>query len=319
MRGRRPTRRPTTGRRRPPEAGERRGTTVRVVVTGAGGTIGSALCRALLARGDTVTGISRGPAAQPAGGVAWVAWDGLAGAVAGADAVVHLAGADVTAKRWSAARKQELRDSRIATAQRITAAIRAGAAQPTVLVSASAVGYYGSRSEETLGESASPGSDFLAHLCRDWEDAAAASGVRTVQLRFGVILARHGGALPKLLLPFRLGLGGPIGRGRQFLSWVHIDDAVGAILHAIDTDSLAGAVNVVAPQALTNAHFSRTLARALHRPALLPLPPLLLRLRLGEGASVLTASQRALPERLTTTGYHFRYPALDAALRDLLA
>ena len=319
MRGRRPTRGPTTGRRRPPEAGERKGATVRVVVTGAGGTIGSALCRALLAPGDTVSGISRRPAAQPAGGVAWAAWDGLAGAVAGADAVVHLAGADVVAKRWSAARKQELRDSRIATAQRITAAIRAGATQPTVLVSASAVGYYGSCGEEALSESAPPGSDFLARLCRDWEDAAAASGVRTVQLRFGVILARHGGALPKLLLPFRLGLGGPIGRGRQFLSWVHIDDAVGAILHAIDTDSLAGAVNVAAPQALTNAHFSRTLARALHRPALLPLPPLLLRLRLGEGASVLTASQRALPERLTTTGYHFRYPALDAALRDLLA
>ncbi|MEE9278030.1 MAG: NAD-dependent epimerase/dehydratase family protein, partial [Dehalococcoidia bacterium] len=172
-----------------------------VLVTGASGLVGAALTRALVARGDDVTGISRNPETQPTNGIAWTRWSGLAEAVAGADAVVHLAGADVVAQRWSSARKQELRSSRIDTAAQIARTIRETADKPRVFVSASAVGYYGSRGDEQLTEDATPGSDFLACLCQDWEAAAQSSGIRTVVLRTGVVLAREGGALPKLLRP----------------------------------------------------------------------------------------------------------------------
>ena len=290
---------------------------MRVVVTGASGTIGGALAGALRDRGDTVIGISRSPAGA-AGDVDWRSWDDLPAAVAEADAVVHLAGAGVADKRWSAARKRELRESRIDTAQRIVAAIQAAADKPAVLVSGSAVGVYGSRGDELLTEDSAPGADFLARLCVDWEAAAQGAGVRTVTLRTGVVLAREGGALAKLLLPFKLGAGGPIGRGRQYMPWIHRDDIVGLILHAIDTPSLEGPLNGVAPEPVSNAAFGKALGAALRRPALMPTPPIALRLLLGERAGVLTASQRVSAARAQELGYAFRHPEIGGALRDLV-
>ncbi len=291
---------------------------MQVLVTGASGLVGSALTRALRDRGDTVVAVSRAPAADQ-DGLRWVNWAGLADAVDGSNAVVHLAGANIADKRWTPARKTELRVSRIDSAQRLVDAVRVAANKPSVFVTASAVGYYGSRGSETLSEDAPPGADFLAQLCQDWEAVAQDSRLRTVALRNGVVLSQHGGALAKLLLPFRLGLGGPIGRGRQYFPWVHIDDAVGVALHAIDHEDVTGPLNVVGPQLVTSAAFSKALGRALHRPALLPLPPLLFKLRLGEGASVLTASQRAVPTRTLQLGYRFRFSEIDAALADILA
>ncbi len=292
---------------------------MRVVVTGASGTIGTALARALRERGDTVTGVTRSPAGQgAAGGIDWRSWDDLANAVAGSDAVVHLAGAGVADKRWSAARKRELRESRVDTARRIVAAIQAASDKPSVFVSGSAVGIYGSRGDELLTEESAPGDDFLAQLCVDWEAAAGGAGVRTVILRTGVVLAREGGALAKLLPPFKLGAGGPIGRGRQRMAWIHLDDIVGLILHAIGTPGLEGALNGVAPEPVSNAVFSKALGAALRRPALMPTPPLALRLLLGERAGVLTASQRVGADRARESGYDFRHPEIGGALRDLV-
>ena len=291
---------------------------MRVVVTGASGTIGGALAGALRDRGDTVIGITRSPAGAAGGDIDWRSWDDLPAAVAGADAVVHLAGAGVADKRWSAARKRELRDSRIDTARRIVAAIQAAADKPGVFVSGSAVGIYGSRGDELLSEESAPGDDFLARLCVDWEAAAQGAGVRTVTLRTGVVLAREGGALAKLLLPFKLGAGGPIGRGRQYMPWIHRDDIVGLILHAIDTPSLEGPLNGVAPEPVSNAAFGKALGAALRRPALMPTPPIALRLLLGERAGVLTAGQRVSAARAQESGYAFRHPQIDGALRDLV-
>ena len=291
---------------------------MRVVVTGASGTIGGALAGALLARGDDVTGITRAPGAHGGGDIDWRSWDDLPAAIAEADAVVHLAGAGVADKRWSAARKRELRDSRIDTARRIVAAIGAAPDKPAVLVSGSAVGIYGSRGDELLTEQSAPGDDFLARLCVDWEAAAQGAGVRTVTLRTGVVLAREGGALAKLLLPFKLGAGGPIGRGRQYMAWIHRDDIVGLILHAIDTPSLEGPLNGVAPESVRNAAFGKALGAALRRPALMPTPPIALRLLLGERAGVLTASQRVSAARAQESGYAFRHAEIDGALRDLV-
>ena len=291
---------------------------MRVVVTGASGTIGGALALALRDRGDTVIGITRSPAGAAGGDIDWRSWDDLPAAVAGADAVVHLAGAGVADKRWSAARKRELRDSRIDTARRIVAAIQAAADKPGVFVCGSAVGIYGSRGDELLSEESAPGDDFLARLCVDWEAAAQGAGVRTVTLRTGVVLAREGGALAKLLLPFKLGAGGPIGRGRQYMPWIHRDDIAGLILHAIDTPSLEGPLNGVAPEPVSNAAFGKALGAALRRPALMPTPPLALRLLLGERAGVLTASQRVSAARAQELGYAFRHPEIGGALRDLV-
>ena len=291
---------------------------MRVVVTGASGTIGGALAGALRDRGDDVTGITRAPGAHGRGDIDWRSWDDLPAAVAGADAVVHLAGAGVADKRWSAARKRELRDSRIDTARRIVAAIGAAPEKPAVLVAGAAVGIYGSRGDELLSEASAPGDDFLARLCVDWEAAAQGAGVRTVTLRTGVVLAREGGALAKLLPPFKLGAGGPIGRGRQYMPWIHRDDIVGLILHAIDTPGLEGPLNGVAPEPVTNAAFSRALGAALRRPALMPTPPIALRLLLGERAGVLTASQRVSADRARESGYAFRHAEIGGALRDLV-
>jgi len=239
----------------------------------------------------------------------------------GYDAVVHLAGAGIFDGRWNAERKDILRSSRLATTRRLVDALGKATPQPRTFVCASAIGFYGDCGERLLTEDAAPGDDFLATLCRDWEAEAARAnehGVRTTSVRTGVVLGLGGGALSKLLLPFKLGIGGPIGAGRQFMSWVHLDDLVGLFLHAIDDERLAGPVNATAPGVVSNADFSRALGRALHRPALLPLPPLALRLALGEVSEVLTGSQNCSAQKAQDAGFEYRFPTIDAALADLL-
>ena len=291
-----------------------------VVITGASGLVGSALIDQLRQRSVSVTAVSRNPRAHTAlSGVNWTGWDGLTDAVSGAAGVVHLAGEGIVDQRWNQARKAALRDSRIDTTRQVVQAIQEAGEKPGVLVSASAIGYYGNRVERESTEAAPAGDDFLAQLCVDWESEAQGSGVRTVNARFGIVLANEGGALPRLLFPFKLGLGGPIGLGRSWWSWIHIDDAVGAILYALEQNQVEGAINLTAPNPVRNSEFSSALGRALRRPALMPVPPLALKLALGEGASVLLASQRILPTRTLDLGYRFKFTDIDSALQDLVA
>ena len=290
-----------------------------VVITGASGLVGGALIAELRQRGVNVTAVSRSPRAHAAlSGVTWTGWDGLTDAVSGAAGVVHLAGEGIVDQRWSSERKAALRSSRVDTTRQVVQAIQESGEKPGVLVSASAIGYYGNIVERESTESAPAGDDFLAHLCVDWEAEAQGSGVRTVTARVGIILANEGGALPRLLFPFRLGLGGPIGLGRAWWSWVHVDDVVGAIVYALENTSVEGAINLTAPKPVRNRQFSSALGRALNRPALMPVPPLALKLMLGEGASVLLASQRVLPTRTLDLGYRFRFTDIDSALQDLV-
>lgn len=296
-----------------------------VVITGASGLIGSALVDSLRARGTSIAAVSRDPAAQPArDGVHWIGWDAVADAVSGAAGVVHLAGAGIVDRRWSDARKAELRGSRIESTKRIVEAIQAAAEKPAVLVSASAIGYYGSQVPREITESAPAGNDFLARLCVDWEEASAGAGVRTVNPRIGIVLSADGGALLKMMQPagplnlFKLGLGGPIGRGRAYWSWIHLDDAVGIIMHALETPSVEGPLNATAPKPASNADLAKAIGRAFRRPALLPVPPQLLKLLFGEGASVLLASQRVLPTRTLDSGYRFAHPEIGEAVQDLV-
>ena len=295
-----------------------------ILVTGASGLVGSALASSLTSAGYELTRLVRRP---PQPGEKAARWDPLMGnidvsAFEGVDAVVHLAGESI-AERWTAAKKVNIRDSRIKGTQVLCEALTQLASPPKVLVSASAIGYYGDRGEEMLSEESAPGSGFLAEVCRAWETAtepARQAGLRTVQLRFGVVLSPAGGALAKILPPFRLGLGGVLGSGRQYMSWIVLDDAVGAIQHAITTNSLQGATNAVAPQALTNHEFTHILGRVLGRPTIVPLPAFAARLMFGEMADeLLLASARVQPAKLLASGYGFRYPELEGALRQLLA
>jgi uncharacterized protein (TIGR01777 family) len=239
----------------------------------------------------------------------------------GVEAVIHLAGENISS-RWTAARKAEIRRSRVEGTRRLCESLARLSRAPKVLVSASAMGYYGDRGDEILREDFPAGSDFLAQVCREWEAAtepASRAGVRVANLRFGMILSPAGGALKKMLLPFKLGAGGRIGDGKQYMSWIAIDDAIGAIYHALVTESLRGPVNVVAPAPVTNAEFTRTLARVLSRPAVAPMPAFAARFAFGELAdALLLSSQRVAPIRLQQSGYKFRYPELEGALRYLL-
>jgi uncharacterized protein len=295
-----------------------------ILVTGASGLIGSALVSSLTAIGHGVTRLVR---TQPASGEQAAHWDPLAGtidasALEGVDAVVHLAGENI-AERWTTAKKVNIRDSRINGTQVLCKVLARLASPPKVLVSASAIGYYGDRGEEILTEESPPGRGFLAEVCRAWEGAtepARQAGLRTVQLRFGVVLSPAGGALAKILPPFRLGLGGVLGNGRQYMSWIALDDAVGTIQHVIATDALQGPTNVVAPQAVTNQEYTKTLGAVLGRPTIFPLPAFAARLMFGEMADeLLLASTRVQPAKLLASGYHYRYPELEGALRHLLA
>jgi uncharacterized protein (TIGR01777 family) len=303
----------------------------RIVVTGATGTLGRALCRALTARGDRVVALARGPArardllgadaAEVHGWESPAQQPPPADALRGADGVVHLLG-ETIAQRWSERAKREIRDSRVLSTRRLTQALRAlpDASRPAVLVSQSATGFYGPRGDEPVDETSAPGSDWLAQVVVEWEgEATAASDIARVAVtRTGVVLSREGGALAKMLPFFRLGLGGPVAGGRQYISWVHLADVVGGLLACLDDAGAEGAVNVTAPHPVTNAEFSRVLGRVLGRPAILPVPGFALGLLYGEMASIVTTGQAAMPRRLTLLGYQFEHPELEPALRAVL-
>jgi uncharacterized protein (TIGR01777 family) len=287
---------------------------MRVLVTGGTGLVGRPACDALRAAGHAVTVVSREPGRVPARAIGW---DALRGAMPETDAIVNLAGDPIAAGRWTQERKAAIRRSRVEGTRALVAAIAAAEPRPKVLVSASAVGYYGDRGSEPLDEAARPGSDFLARVCVEWEAEARraeAFGVRVVLLRIGVVLAPDGGALAAMLLPFRAGLGGPVGGGKQWMSWVHRDDVVGLIRDAVGTEAYAGPVNATSPNPVTNRDFARALGRALHRPAFLPVPALGLRLLMGEMATLLVSGQRVLPAVAQRVGYAWRQPELPAAL-----
>ena len=302
---------------------------MRVVIAGGTGLIGRALVRALVDGGDSVVVLTRRPE-RTAGlpdGVEAVGWDGRTlgpwvERLEGADVLVNLAGANIGAGRWTAARKALLRESRLASTGALVEALRRLSARPRVFLQASAVGYYGPCApEEEVTEDHPPGDDFLGRLAREWEAASAPAeelGVRRVLLRTGVVLSREGGALPRMLLPFRLGLGGRLGSGRQPFPWIHIADEVGAIRFLMEREGARGPYNLTAPNPVSNAEFTRILARVLGRPALIPVPAFALRLAFGEMGDLLLTGQRAVPRRLLEAGYAFRFPDLEAALRDLL-
>jgi len=295
-----------------------------VAVTGASGLVGSALVTGLTSAGHRVVRVVRGAGAASVAGQRLARWDPASGALepsalAGADAVVHLAGESVAGGRWTEAKKRRIRSTRVDVTRRLAEALPRLERPPRLLVSASAVGYYGDRGSEILREDSAPGPGFLAEVCREWEaatDPAARAGIRVVRLRIGMVLSRRGGALGAMLTPFRLGAGGPVGSGVQWVSWIAIDDLVGAILHALATESLAGPVNAVAPEPVTNRELARTLGRVLRRPALLPLPAVAARLLFGQMADeLLLASARVEPARLRATGFTFRHARLEDALR----
>jgi uncharacterized protein (TIGR01777 family) len=292
-----------------------------VLVTGASGFIGSALVPALTTGGDSVRRLVRG---VPAGADEY-RWDSVAGdvepaALEGLEAVVHLAG-ETVAGRWTDDKKERILRSRVNGTRVLSGALAGLERPPRVLVTASAIGYYGDRGDEQLTEQSSSGDGFLAEVVREWEAAsrpAEEAGIRVVRLRFGIVLGPAGGALKTMLMPFRLGVGGRLGSGRQWMSWVSIDDVVGAIRHALVTDELAGVANTVAPNPVTNTEFTKKLGRVLGRPTLLPVPGAVLRLALGEFSQEALSSARVMPRRLLESGYEFRYPDLEQALRHVL-
>ncbi len=294
---------------------------MKVFISGASGLIGSGLCAVLGASGHTVCRLVRRREAAVGGNVYWnPANQELDPApLADADAVVNLAGESIAGGRWTAKRKEAIRNSRVQGTRTIAAALARPNGLPKTLVNASAIGIYGSRGDELLDEESTPGSgDFLSGVCRDWEAAtqpAAAAGCRVVMTRFGVVLSGDGGALAKMLLPFKLGVGGKIGSGRQYMSWVGLDDVIDALVACVTNPALSGPVNVVAPHPVTNHEFTKTLGRVLHRPTILPMPAFAARLALGQMADeLLLSSQRVKPKRLEQAGYQFKYPTLEAAL-----
>jgi uncharacterized protein (TIGR01777 family) len=301
--------------------------TMNVTLTGATGLIGCRLVRVLRDRGDAVTVLSRSPEkAQARLGVEAVAWDPMAGpapasALTGRDAVVHLAGEPV-AQRWNDDVKRRIRESRETGTRNLVAGLRAaGAEGPRALVAASAVGYYGKRGDERVPESTPAGDDFLAGVCVAWEreaDAAAELGMRVVKIRTGVVLDAGGGALKTMLPPFKLGVGGPVAGGAQYLPWIHADDLVGLYVQALGDATWSGAYNGSAPEPVTNKAFGRALGRALHRPAVAPVPGFAIRLLYGDMAEIVTEGQRAVPERPLAAGFAFRHADLDEALGDAL-
>ena len=293
-----------------------------IAVSGSSGLVGRALLKDL---GEKR--VLRLVRARGEGGPGALVWDPARGALEtgrlnGCEAVVHLAGEPIGSRRWSAPVKDRIRRSRTEGTRLLAGALARIAHPPRVLVSASAIGIYGDRGDEVLDEASPAGSGFLPEVAEAWEAAAqraAAAGIRVVSLRFGIILSARGGALRRMLTPFRLGGGGPLGSGRQWMSWVHVADVVGAIRMALERDDLSGPINVVSPAPVRNAEFSHALGHVLHRPSFLRAPAFALRLALGEMAdALLLSSQRVIPARLQAAGYQFRFPSLDAALADLL-
>jgi hypothetical protein len=292
----------------------------RILVSGASGLIGRALLPGLQQRGFTITRLTRG---KP-GGSDQICWDPLQPLtpelVSGFDAVIHLAGESIVG-RWTEAKKKQILDSRVQGTQHLAEALAKAARRPQVFISGSAIGYYGDRGDEILREESASGQGFLPEACRQWEAAAqpaAAAGIRTVNIRTGVVLSSVGGALQKMLWPFKMGLGGIIGSGRQWWSWIDVQDMVGAIEHIRTTD-LHGPVNLVAPNAVTNAEFTKTLAATLHRPAIFPMPAFAARLAFGQMADeLLLASQRVEPVKLVESGYSFHSTDLASGLARVL-
>lgn len=293
---------------------------MRILLTGGTGFIGRALCTRLLAGGHRLTVWSRRPALarQRLPGVAVIEDLAEAGEI---EAVVNLAGEPLVGRRWSARQKQAIRDSRLNTTAQLVRWMTPRLRRPHVLVSGSAIGYYGAHGDALLDESTPAGDDFAALLCRDWEYAAMQAedlGLRVCRLRTGIVLGADGGALGKMLPPFRWGLGGPIGHGRQWMSWIHREDLIGLVQWLLELESAGGAYNGTAPEPVRNREFARTLGRVLHRPALLPAPSPLLRLAFGEGAQLMLTGQRVMPMHALVEGFRFRFPQLEDALRDVL-
>lgn len=306
---------------------------MRVFVTGGTGLVGSRLLERLLARGDQPVVLTRRPETvrqrwgercsvvhgDPTQAGEWTQ------AIDDCDAVVHLAGENLFARRWSAAFKELLRSSRIQGTDTVARAVAAHPLRsdgtPKVLASASAIGYYGACGDEELDETAPVGNDFLAHLCSDWEKAtqpALDAGVRVARIRTGVVLDPEGGAMRQMLTPFKMFVGGPLGSGKQFMSWIHHEDETGLILLALDNPQAQGPINSTALQPVTNREFSHTLGRVLHRPSFMPMPGFAMRVLVGESAYVITTGQRVMPRRALELGYVHKFPDLEEALRDLL-
>ncbi len=297
---------------------------MKILVSGASGLVGSALVPALIAGGHSVVRLVR---SAPKNGADEVMWDPAAGtldasSVEGVNAAVHLSGENIGEGRWTPRKKTAIRDSRVKSTRLLAETLARLGRPPGVLVCASAVGYYGDRGEEVLREESPAGTGFLADTCREWESAAEPAvqkGIRVVHLRSGIVLSPKGGALAKMLPPFKMGLGGKLGSGRQYMSWISLDDMIGVIIHGIETEALSGPVNVVAPQSVTNLEFTKTLGQVLSRPTPFALPAFMVRLAFGEMAdAALLASTRVEPARLQNSGYAFLHPELKGALRHVL-
>lgn len=302
---------------------------MKIIVTGSTGLVGTALVRSLLAEGHEVTRMVRGDSQTfRAPGTAAVRWEPEKGTVdaaelEGHDAAVHLAGESVAGGRWTEEKKRRILESRVKGTRLLAETLAGLSVKPKVLVSASAIGFYGNRGAEVLGEESASGEDFLSGVAREWEKAtlpASQAGIRVVHLRIGIVLSASGGALGQMLKPFKLGLGGRIGSGEQYMSWIALDDLVSIIKHALNDEHLRGPVNAVAPTPATNEQFTKTLGRVLGRPALLPVPAFALRLAFGRemADSLLLGGARVEPARLKETGYRFAYPDLEGALRHVL-
>lgn len=298
---------------------------MRIAISGSTGLIGSQLAATLTGQGHSVTRLVRSPQGAGGGAVVWNP-DGSTidkAALEGHDGVVHLAARNIASERWTLEVKAQIKETRVSGTRLLCRALSELSNPPKVLVSASAVGFYGNRGDEVLTEGSALGTGFLAETCAEWEsatEAAAAKGIPVAKMRIGVVMSPKGGALAKMLPPFRLGLGGPIGSGRQYMSWISLDDIVGAIIHVLSKDGLSGPVNGVAPHPVTNAEFARILGKVLGRPAIFPMPAFAARFAFGEMADeLLLASTRVEPVKLASSGYQFVHPDLETALRALLS
>lgn len=298
---------------------------MKIIVTGASGLVGTALLPALKAKGHEVSKLVRSGANKAAGEISWHPERGEidAASLEGADAAIHLAGENVAEGRWTDEKKRRIRESRAKGTRLLSEALAGLKRKPQMLLSASATGFYGNRGDEVLTEQSASGDDFLSEVCREWELAtqpAAQAGIRVVNLRFGVILSKEGGALKKMLTPFKLGVGGKVGSGEQYMNWITLDDAIGAILFALETESLRGPVNVVSPHQVTNQEYTKALGNALSRPAIFAVPKFAARLAFGEVAdALLLSSTRVEPQRLKEAGFQFKYPKLEDALHHILS
>lgn len=301
---------------------------MKVAVTGATGLVGSALCESLNRDGHQLVLLARRPeqAEQEYPKAQVISWEATSGPpsadlLEGLDAVVNLVGEPIAAGRWTEARKQAIRESRTMGTAYLVEALSRCQNRARVLVNSSAVGFYGDHGDEILEENSAPGAGFLASICREWEgqaERASQAGIRVVLLRGGLVLSTKGGALPRILFPFKAFMGGPVGSGKQWMSWVHVDDEVGVIRYAIDEDKIRGPVNCTAPNPVTNREFSQELGRVLRRPSFMPVPAFALRILFGEMADTLLEGQRVLPRKLEAAGYRFRFPELRGALGDLI-